>query len=145
MSARLHGINVTAATRFKTRYVTRANPVTRYAQNGSIHCPRVKSTLATDTQALCIVISTYGKKNFGASGNPELRFHAWCTYPSASSTSPICLREPSARNCAHNLRARHMDIWLPAEMLQKRPMNIHAFVLSEKRETFRKETQKKDR
>lgn len=50
MPARLRGVNVTAATRFETRYVTRANLATRYtAPHAAQFNARVESTSATDT------------------------------------------------------------------------------------------------
>lgn len=49
MPARLRGINMTAATRFETRYVTRANLATRYASRAAQFSARVESTLTTDT------------------------------------------------------------------------------------------------
>lgn len=49
MPAWLRGINMTAATRFETRYVTRANLATRYTSCAAEFSAQVESTSTTDT------------------------------------------------------------------------------------------------
>lgn len=122
MPARLRGINMTAVTRFETRYVTRANLAMWYAPRTAQFSARVESTSATDTShfASSLAPTMRGEKKQRederserpvVSGNLGLHFRAfaWRTYPGVPSTSPMCLHVPSTHNCAHNLRARHMD------------------------------------
>lgn len=123
MSAWLYGINMTTATRFETRYVTRANLATRYASCAAQFNAQVESTSTIDTSHFASSLAPTmreRKEEKGkterpvASGNLGLCFCAsisWCTYPGAPSIFPMCVS--SAHNCAHNLRARHMDVWMP--------------------------------
>lgn len=125
MPARLRGrVSVTAATRFETRYVTRANLATRYAPRAAQFNARVESTSATDTShfASSLAPTTRGegkerRQREDGRPYPAILVSAFAPSPAGALTRARCLHlrcayaVPSTRNCARNLRARRTRIY----------------------------------